>query len=197
MATAAMRLSVIWPTLVSLAVFGELPTAVQLAGVVLTLLVVVLLGARGVRGPPGVGGADRRLAWLLGLFLTMGAGFSSLKVFSELSPPQDKSAMLTLLFCSAGLWCWGFIVAGRRRARRGDAARGLLFGVGNVVSNALTLLGLERVPGVVAFPLLNIGVILLASLSGIAVWRERPGRVELAAIALSALAIVLMTRQPG
>lgn len=194
MATATMRLSVIWPTLLSLTVFGEVPTPVQLAGVVLTLLVVVLLGERGMRGRNALPGGDERLWWLLALFLTMGAGFSSLKVFNELSPPAEKSAMLSLLFFSAGVWCWAFILAGKRTVRRGDVGRGLLFGVSNVVSNALALMGLERVAGVVAFPMLNVGVILLASVSGMVFWRERPQRVEIAAIALAALAILLMTR---
>lgn len=191
--TAAMRLSVIWPTLISLTIFGEMPHLLQWGGIALTLLVLLLLGIISFRtrgSHIGEGG----ILWLFGMFALMGGVGITQKFFIEWGRPEDKSALLTLVFFTAGLMCWGAIGVGRLRLRRSDALRGFVFGLGNVSGNFFTLLALEDVPGVVAFPVLSIGVILLASLSGILLWKERPGRLGLLAILLSAVAIFLMAR---
>ncbi|MEE8434037.1 MAG: hypothetical protein V3S64_04540 [bacterium] len=197
LSTAGMRLSVLWPVLLSLIAFGEVPTALQWSGIGLTLAVMALLGRTGLRESRSAdGGLSGRLS-LLALFLCMGGGLSTLKAFTEMDSPANRSAMLALLFASAGIMCWAVIAVGpaggMRRIRGRDALLGLLFGVGNVAANSFLLLGLEQVAGVVAFPLVNISVILLNSLSGVLLWRERLGRVESAAVAVATLAIVLMT----
>lgn len=197
LSTAGMRLSVLWPMLLSLIAFGEAPTALQWSGIGLTLSVMILFGRTGLRVSRATPGGLAGSLSLLALFLCMGGGLSTLKAFTEMDSPVNRSAMLALLFASAGIMCWAVIFAvpggTLRRIRRGDVLLGLVFGVSNVASNALLLLGLEQVAGVVAFPLVNIGVILLNSLSGFLLWRERLGRVEGAALALATLAIVLMT----
>ena len=197
LSSAGMRLSVLWPMLLSLIACGEVPTALQWGGIGLTLAVMAMLGRTGLRqGPSPDGGLSGRLS-LLALFLCMGGGLSTLKAFTEMDSPDNRSAMLALLFASAGIMCWAVIAFGPageiRRISGRDAIWGLLFGVGNVASNGFLLLGLEQVAGVVAFPLVNISVILLNSLSGVLLWRERLGRVETAAVAVATLAIVLMT----
>jgi drug/metabolite transporter (DMT)-like permease len=195
--TATMRISVICPTLLSLLVFAEMPTRFQWAGIVLTGIVLGLLAWNAASGGAvRRGDAARRgslESWrLAALFLTMGAATSIQKLFNELGQPGEKTALLTLIYGAACLLTWIGILAGRRPLRRGDLLRGLLFGATNIGGNLCLLLALEHVPGVVAFPFVNIGSILLISLLGIVLWRERPGRSGLAAIALALPAIVLM-----
>jgi drug/metabolite transporter (DMT)-like permease len=189
--TAALRLAVLWPTLLSLLAFAERPSGAQLAGVALTFAVLGLLGAHSLRAGralPGQGG----FRWLLATFVLNGGVGISQKLFIEWGRPEEKIALLALIFGTATLGCGAAMLGRRRRLRRGDVLRGCLFGLGNVLSNTLLLLGLERVSGVVAFPFASVGTILLTALSGIVLWRERPGVLGLAAIALAAVAIVLM-----
>ena len=165
----------------------------QWGGIFLTLLVLLLLGLVSLRtrvSNIGEGG----ILWLFGMFALMGGVGITQKFFIEWGRPEDKGALLTLVFFTAGVMCWGAIGVSRLRLRQSDAMRGFVFGLGNISGNFFTLLALEDVPGVVAFPVLSIGVILLASLSGIVLWKERPGRLGLLAIALSAVAIVLLAR---
>ena len=191
MATTALRLAVLWPTLLSLLAFGEVPSLAQLAGVTLTFVVLGLLCLHSLRigrARPGHGG----IGWLLATFCLNGGVGIAQKLFIEWGHPAEKSALLALIFVTAALTSGAPMLGRRRRLRRSDLVRGSLFGVGNVLSNAFLLLGLERVPGVVAFPFASVGMILLTSVSGIVLWHERPGPLGLAAIALAAVAIVLM-----
>ena len=67
-----------------------------------------------------------------------------------------------------------------------------MFGTFNVVSNLSILYGLQTVPGMLAFPIFNTGILLLATLLGVAVWNERPGKLGYSALLVSVLAIGLM-----
>jgi drug/metabolite transporter (DMT)-like permease len=193
MSTTALRLAVLWPTLLSLLAFGERPGPAPLAGVALTFGVLGLLAAHSLRvsrARPGQAG----LGWVLTTFTINGGVGICQKLYTEWSPPGELVALLALIFLSAALVSGVAVLQRRRRLRRGDVLRGLAFGLGNVLSNTFLLLGLERVPGVVAFPFSSVGMILLTSLSGIVLWRERPGLLGGTAIGLAAVAIVLMLR---
>lgn len=189
--TAALRLSVLWPTLLSFVAFGERPSAAPLLGVTLTFGVLALLTVNSLRmerRQPGQGG----LGWLLATFVLNGGVGVSQKLFIQWSQPGEKAALLALIFTTAAIISGAAVLLRRRRLRRGDVLRGMLFGVGNAASNGLLLLGLERVPGVIAFPFASVGMILLTALSGIILWRERPGLYGMVAIGLAAVAVVLM-----
>lgn len=192
LSTAVMRLSVLFPTLLSVILFAELPTGLQFTGVALTVVVLGLLGWNSLSGE-GVRAREGGFVWLLGLLLLMGGVGIVQKLFAEWGRPVDRNALLFLVFTSAGLMCWWVVLRQRRRLRRGDALRGFLFGLGNVTSNSFLLLGLVDVPGVVAFPTLSVGVILTTSVTGLLLYRERPGWRGVSAIVLSAVSIVLMT----
>jgi drug/metabolite transporter (DMT)-like permease len=191
--TTALRLAVLWPTLLSLLAFGERPSASQLGGIALTFGVLGLLGAQSLRVSrmrPGQGA----FGWLLATFVFNGGVGICQKLFIEWGRPVEKAALLALIFSTAALICGAAVLRRHRRLRGGDVLRGLAFGFGNVCSNGLLLLGLERVPGVVAFPFSGVGLIALTALSGVLLWRERPGLYGSAAIALAGVAIVLMVR---
>ena len=191
-ATAAMRMSVLWPTLASFVAFGERPNALQWAGMGLAFSVIVLLAGRAL---PARGGAavSQGVGNLLALFVVHGGTGLVQKLFTEVSATQERPALLALIFFTAWVIT---VIAVRLRpapATGDDHRRGMVFGVLNLTTNYLILLGLAQVPGVVAFPLMNCAVILLATLAGMALWRERPGRSGLLIIVLAAAAVTLLT----
>jgi drug/metabolite transporter (DMT)-like permease len=192
--TTAMRLSVVWPTLISVVMFGEAPSAWQFAGVILAFGAVVLLAVRTGVAPSALKGAGP--GWMVALFVVSGGCGVLLKLFQQLGSPDQRPAYLVLIFLSAGVLCWLWV--GWRCWQRGerihwpDFRDGLLFGVGNVAGNGFLLKSLETVPGVVAFPLRDSSCILAASLLGVWIWKERPGRLGWLALAAASAAVVLM-----
>lgn len=192
--TAAMRLSVVWPALSSVVLFGELPSLGQSLGLGLALIAIALLTLRSGLSPSALRGSGPGA--LLALFVTSGACGMSLKLFHEWGDPGQRSMFLVLIFLSAGVLSGGWV--GLRRWRSGEALHGpdlrdgVLFGLGNVAGNGFLLKSLETVPGIVAFPLRDSAVIVLVSVLGVLVWKERPGRLGAAAVAAAAGAVLLL-----
>ncbi len=192
--TAAMRLSVVWPALTSILIFGEWPSLWQGLGIALAFAAIALLTVRSGLSPSALRGSGPGA--LLALFVASGACGMSLKLFHEWGEPAERTLFLVLIFLSAGVLSSGWV--GLRRWRSGEALHGpdlrdgVLFGLGNVVGNGFLLKSLETVPGVVAFPLRDSAVIVLVSLLGVLVWKERPGRLGTAALAAAAGAVVLL-----
>ncbi|MEE8397132.1 MAG: DMT family transporter [bacterium] len=197
--TAAWRMSVIWPVLLSIAVFGEIPGVWQIAGIGLALAAVFLIALGGApRSQPGRAAGFSRgfwrsgTAWLLATFVVAGGTGTTLKIFTELGAPGERQALLAVIFLSAGFLCWVPLLLRRVAPTRAELALGTIFGVNNAVGNFFLLRGLQIVPGVVAFPLVNAGILVAATGLGVLIWRERPGRAGWAALALSLGAIGLM-----
>ncbi|HUJ77145.1 MAG TPA: hypothetical protein VL359_19925, partial [bacterium] len=88
--------------------------------------------------------------------------------------------------------CWLLLAVQRQRPALPDIVLGAVFGVGNGLANIFLLEALHRVPGVIAFPIRDTGLILLVSLGGMLLWRERPGPWGAAALVLAAAAVLIM-----
>lgn len=65
---------------------------------------------------------------------------------------------------------------------------GLCFGLANMVNTVLAAL----VPATILFPVLNIGVILLTTILGFLIFKEKPHRFEYLAFAVGITAIILL-----
>lgn len=189
--TAAMRISVVWPTLVSIVFFTEIPSSVQGMGMVFALISIGML-TKANRSMERSNG-ERAWPWLVSVFVVTGGIGVVLKVFIELGHGQDRMAFLALAFGSAALVSWGSMAFVRERIGRGDVLRGLMFGGGNMLTNASLLKALESLPGTVAFPLNNSGVIVLTALAGVLFWSEKPGQWGYGAIAAAVVSIVLIS----
>ncbi len=188
--TAAYRMSLVWPVLLSIFLFGEIPGPLQAAGIVLALVAIVFLTLS--TGPRAANLGRGAALWLAGLFFMGGLPFTTLKIFTEFGNPEEKQLLLTCIFFFACVFCWALIGFKKAPLRRDDLTSGAMFGVFNVFSNLSLLYGLQSVPGMLAFPILNTGILLLATLLGVTVWGEKPGGLGYAAVAVSVVAIVLM-----
>lgn len=192
--TAALRLAVVWPALISVLLFGELPSLWQTLGIVLAFAAIVLLTVRSGLSPSALRGSGPGA--LLALFVSSGACGTFLKLYREWGEPGQRSLFLVLIFFTAAVLSGGWVGLSRWRSRAAvhgpDLRDGVMFGLGNVVANGFLLKSLETVTGVVAFPLRDSAVVVLVSLLGVIVWKERPGRLGAAALATAAGAVVLL-----
>ena len=189
--TAAMRISVVWPTLISIVFFTEIPSSIQGAGLAFALISIGML-TKANRSTKNANG-ERGWPWLVSVFVVTGGIGVVLKIFIELGHGQERMAFLALAFSSAALLSWGSMLGLRARFGSGDVLRGLMFGAGNMLTNASLLKALESLPGTVAFPLNNSGVIVLTALAGVLFWKEKPGQWGYGAITAAVVSIVLIS----
>jgi drug/metabolite transporter (DMT)-like permease len=190
----AQRLSLLLSLLAAFFLFGEQAGAVKLCGLALGLLAMLGILWR----PDGKRAQDNGGA--LPALLTVWAGFAAvdvmLKQIAAAGTPFAASLQVSFALAFIGMAAWQLA-----RTRRGAApltwrnlAGGLLLGLlnfGNIVFYVLAHRALPGQPAVV-FASMNIGVVVLAALVGMAGFGERLSRINRAAIALAVVAIALL-----
>ena len=186
------RLSVALPVAVSILLWGENPGIFQWLGIALGLIAVILFGMSLSNAAHVSRGAGRFGLLLVSLFIVLGLGDVLLKAFRELSPDFDRLTFTWILFTVAAGFTWLLIGLRRIRFDARTFALGLALGVPNLFSTVFTLQALRSVPASIAFPFINLAVIVGSTLVGLLVWKERPRRTGLAGLVIAGGAIVLL-----
>jgi drug/metabolite transporter (DMT)-like permease len=213
--TSAARLSMLIPVTGSVTLFGERPSAMQIAGIGLGVGAFVLLGAaqrKGSRGeavdisrndiserePRSI--ADTRIdikavGLLLALFAIIGSTDFTMKA-SQMNG-VDKDGMAFFIFTSAALCCWVPALVRRRRVVARDLMLGALLGVPNFFSVYFLLLALRKLDASLVFPIVSAGAVVAVTVVAVFFWRERPNRTAWMGIVLAAVAVALLGLQQG
>jgi drug/metabolite transporter (DMT)-like permease len=126
------------------------------------------------------------------LFVVLGLGDVALKAFREAAPDIDRLAFTWILFTTAAILTWIYIGTRRVRFDARTFALGLLLGIPNLFSTVFTLLALRTVPASIAFPFINLTVIVGSTLFGFLLWKERLRWMSVAGLFVAASAIVLL-----
>lgn len=192
---AAMRLSLLLPLVAAFTWFGEPPVPRKLFAAALGLVAIALIVQRGRATPPGPRGHHAGL--LLVVFVGMGAIDIAFKLLARLGAASSDTvleAAFVLAALVSGLaiaWLWR---RGRLHPGWRHGTAGLLLGLlnfGNIVCYVAAHRNLPAQPAMV-FAAMNIGVIVLAAVVGMAVFRERLRRGNLAGLVLAVLAVLLL-----
>ncbi len=192
--SAVVQLAVIVPLGCAIFLWGERPDGLQIVGIILALAALTLLAGDATPAagsPPVAKPGTTGLLTLLLLFLLQGGAGLAPKAFSELGPAGEGYTFLTLLFATAALtflpeWL------GPVRPRRQDLLWGGALGVTNAAANLLSIYVLQRLPGILVFPIMTAGALVLTSALGLVVWREPLGRWGRAGMLVALGAVVLV-----
>ncbi len=179
------KLGILVPMLGSLALWREWPQGPQWAGMGLAAVAILLVHW------PARGGAPR--AALLLLFLLGGAAEFSNKVFQKYAAVDHKSVFLFVTFTVALALSLVATWRKRRPVTVRDGLTGLAVGVPNLFSSFFLILALDHLPAAVVFPAYGAGSIVIINLAGAALFGERLSRREWCAIALTVIALVLIS----
>ena len=192
----AQRMSLVLSLLAAFLWFGEEADAQRLAGLALGLLAIVLLVLR-----PRAAAAQSEGGWSgWALPLLVLVGYASVDVLLKhiAAAGTPFAASLQVAFVAAFVVMMG--VQRVRRARGGPSltlpalGAGLLLGAlnfGNILFYVKAHRALPDNPAVV-FSTMNIGVVVLGTLAGMLLFRERLNRINLLAIPLAVIAIAVI-----
>ena len=187
---AAQRLSLLIPLLAAFTLFGETLAPLKLAGCALGLLALAGLVWRD--GPTADGNRAARWGWPLAVFIGFGVIDVLFKRVAAGGLPLGSA--LLAVFALALLVAFAWQLARRARFTLRSAVGGLLLGTVNF-ANILFYLRAHRAlpdsPSLV-FASMNLGVVALGAVAGVALFRERLGRINAAGLLLALAAIALL-----
>lgn len=202
---AAQRLSLIIPIVAAFLLFGEVLTGTRIFGLVLGFLALAALVYRPKLAVDEVDlststsatitaktHALRTPLWLFGVW----AGYGIIDILFKQVAKQGAAFPLTLFvsFGLAGLLLFIYLLINRVRWQRNALMAGLLLGVlnvGNIYAYVRAHQVLSESPSIV-FTGMNVGVISVAALIGVGVFKEHLNRINMLGIILAISCVVVL-----
>lgn len=186
-----MKLGVLVPSLMAILIFREMPTAVQIIGMVLAVAAIVIIYFDHAQGKSG-SGSRTAIIWLLALLLLGGLVESLANIYDKLGNAELKDLYMVCVFCSAALVSTIIVIVKHQPICWKDIVFGVLIGVPNYFSTRFLLHALATVPAVVTYPVYNIGAIILIGLAGILIFKEKASGRKYIGFAMIIAALILL-----
>lgn len=172
MTSVFMKLGLLVPMAISVLLFRELPTWMQVIGFCLALAAIVLINFK-------QGDGKNRFRWQLFVMLLMCGGADAMsKVFEVLCPGELSDPFLFYTFTVAFLLCTLLVLYKKEHPGLRELLYGTAIGVPNFFASKFLLLALKELPSVVVFPSFSIGTMLVATLAGVLFFRERLSKLQ-------------------
>ncbi len=181
-----MKLGLLVPLAVSMLLFGERPSPVQLLGVVLALSAILLIHSEKKESAPPF------KAGLILLLLAGGSGDAMSKVFEGFGHPALSEQFLFYTFLSAFVLCVLLMLRQKERIGLKELGYGLLVGVPNYFSARFLLRAVEALPAVIVYPTVSVATLLVIALMGVCFFKERPGKRQWTAIGMILASLALL-----
>lgn len=186
LASVFMKLGLLVPFALSVLVFREVPTGVQVVGFCLAIGAIVLLNLKKEESSGTVGP-------LLILLLLLGGGADAMpKIFDVFGRREQENLFLVVTFGVALVLCVGLVILKKERPGKNELLYGALIGIPNFFSSKFLLGALESIPAVVVYPTFCVSTMLLVTLTGVLAFREKLNRLQCLALAVILVALALL-----
>ena len=188
---AAQRLSLIIPIVAAFLLFGEVLTGTRIFGLLLGFLALGALIYRPQQGQISRQAKHTPL-WLFGVW----AGYGIIDILFKQVAKQGTAFPLTLFvsFGLAGLLLFIYLLITRVRWQGNALAAGLLLGalnMGNIYAYVRAHQLLSESPSIV-FTGMNVGVIAVATLIGVGVFKESLNRINVLGLLLAIFCVAVL-----
>lgn len=181
-----MKLGLLVPIVMSVVFFREVPTAVQVAGFCIAIFAIVLINMKKEN-------TGKRFGFGLIVMLLLSGGADAMaKLFDAFAPASLASQYLFYTFATALLLCVALVIRRKERPGFRELLYGTLIGIPNFFASKFLLGALGELPAVVVYPSFSVGTMLLVTLVGVAVFRERLSKVQWIAMGGIIAALVLL-----
>lgn len=174
------------PLAVAICFFGEVPTLLQIIGAIVAGLAIIAINT---------GNGKASVTSILPLFaLLLSDGFATTMstVYEKLGNSALGTQFLFYTFGTALLICLALILKNKEGFGWPEVLFGLSIGIPNFYASRCLLQALETVPAVIAYPTRGVACIVVVSLAGILLFRERLQKHQWAALGAILVAVVLL-----
>ena len=178
------KLGLLVPVVLSVVVFREMPTRVQVIGFCIAIAAIIVINLRKDTG---------RFDWSLIILLLLAGGTDAMaKIYEVLGPADLTDPYLLYSFGSAFVMCVGVVIARKEQPSFREFLFGTLIGIPNFLSSKFLLSALATVPAVVAYPTFSVATLLVITLTGVLAFREKLRAYQWAALAATLVALVML-----
>lgn len=182
-----MKLGLLVSILVSVIFFHEVPELLQILGFCLAVGAIILINYKQESG----GTAGFKLGLLL-LLIGGGMGDSMAKIFEELGDPALEPQFLVYTFAVALVLCVLLMAHKKQRPGKWEVLFGLLLGIPNYFSAKFLLGALEVIPAVIVYPVYSVASILVVTMAGVLLFKERLEKRQWIGMAMILVALALL-----
>ena len=186
LSTTFIKLGLLVPMAVSILVFKEAPTVVQIIGFLITVFAIILMNFEKEEV------AGKFSFSLILLLLTGGSCDAMSKMFEEIGNPLLSNQFLFYTFICAFLMAAGLAALRKERPGKSELFYGIVIGVPNYFSARFFLRSLSTVPAVIAAPSCSVGTIVVVTLVGMLLFKEKLGKRQKVALGAILAALVLL-----
>ena len=186
MSATFMKLGLLVPMVVSIGLFGEMPSALQLLGFVIAVAAIVLINFEKEET------TMEFKAGLILLLLAGGGGDAMSKVFEGFGNRALSEQFLFYTFVTAFLLCVGLTIYQKERPGIREVGYGLLVGIPNYFSARFLLKAVESLAAVIVYPTVSVATMVVITMAGVCFFKERLGKRQWTAIGMILVALALL-----
>ncbi len=198
-ATIFQKMSLIAPTLIAILVFHEPSSWIKWVGILSSILAIILLSYQ--KTDRDAAPSEQGILWLFPLLTFLGSCLidSTLYLIEKNNMAENGDiGFVASLFLFAGLNGLVLIVIQAIRSRLHlkwkNIIAGIALGIPNFFSIYLLLLSLQQGwGGSTVFPVNNVGVLVMAGVFGVLIFKERLTKYKVAGFVLAIVSILLIT----
>ncbi len=186
LSTTFIKLGLLVPMVVSVVLFKEMPTILQITGFVITILAIILMNYE-------KGEDVGKFSFSLILLLLAGGSCDAMsKVFEEMGNPVLENQFLFYTFICAFLMAAGLAIYRKEKPSLTEVFFGTIIGVPNYFSARFLLRALTTIPAVIVYPSYSVGTIVIVTLVGMLLFKEKLGKRQKIALASILVALVML-----
>ena len=181
-----MKLGLLVPMVVSIVFFHEKPTWIQILGFCIAIFAIILINYRK---------DDQKSGFGFGLILLLLVGGSAdvmSKIFEQYGPSKLADLFLFYTFVVALILCCVMVVWKKEKPGKMEVFFGALIGIPNFFSAKFLIASLKEVPAVIAYPTFSVGTLLIITLAGVLVFKEKLSKAQWCALGAILIALILL-----
>lgn len=187
MSATFMKLGVLVPTIMAVAVFGEMPRMTQVLGILIAVGAIVLINFE-----KDALSKSKHMLWLILLLLLSGFTDSMANVFDKLADPAQKDTYLLATFGTAFLITVILVCTKKINVGKMEFLFGALIGIPNYFSSRFLILSLQEIEAVLVYPTYSVATMITIAVAGVLIFHEKISTKKLCALGLILFALVLL-----
>ncbi|SKC46189.1 EamA-like transporter family protein [Maledivibacter halophilus] len=182
-----MKLGVLVPTILSIFIFKEIPTKLQILGLLLAIAGMVIINLSMEKDIIKSIKIDLFLLFIMG-----GLGDFNSKLYQNYGQNEHKELFVFYIFITALIVSSITLFIKNRKVKSTDIIAGLLVGIPNQFTAYFLVRSLNYVKASIAFPIFSSGTILFVNIINIIYFKEKLSKNQYISIGIIAISLIFL-----